>query len=128
MIMITNLQRRSDCNISLSISCFHINYHRVWSFEIENLCIGMKEGNHKFQFSIDLIINGIEFLRSKNDFPSGIYLFKVNYQNTGAMCLICSKVTIKTPERRQWCRSGVYIVNFEHISHLCDCWLKTSKC
>ena len=26
------------------------------------------------------------------------------------------KLTIETPERRQWCRSGVFIVNFEHIS------------
>ena len=25
------------------------------------------------------------------------------------------KLTIKTPERRQWRRSGVFIVNFEHI-------------
>ena len=24
---------------------------------------------------------------------------------------------MKTPERRQWRRSGVFIVNFEHISH-----------
>ena len=30
---------------------------------------------------------------------------------------ICSKLTIKTPERRYCCRSGVFIVNFEHISH-----------
>ena len=29
-----------------------------------------------------------------------------------------SKVTIKIPERRQWRRSGIIIVNFEHISHL----------
>ena len=28
------------------------------------------------------------------------------------------KVNIKTPERRHWRRSGVFIVNFEHISHL----------
>ena len=28
------------------------------------------------------------------------------------------KLTIKTPERRQWRLSGVFIVNFEHISHL----------
>ena len=27
-------------------------------------------------------------------------------------------LTIKTPERCQWRRSGVFIVNFEHISHL----------
>ena len=29
-----------------------------------------------------------------------------------------SKLTIKTPERRQCRRSGVFIVNFEHLLHL----------
>ena len=29
-----------------------------------------------------------------------------------------SKLTIKTPERRHWRRSRVFIVNFKHISHL----------
>ena len=27
-------------------------------------------------------------------------------------------LTMKTAERRQWLRSGVFIVVFEHISHL----------
>ena len=31
------------------------------------------------------------------------------------MCEICSKLTVKTPERR---RSGVFIVNFDHISYI----------
>ena len=31
--------------------------------------------------------------------------------------------TIKTPERRQRRRSGVFIVNFEHISHLAPVFL-----
>ena len=50
--------------------------------------------------------------------PAGIYLLKVNNRNTRTRCEICSKLTINTPERRQWRRSGVFIVNFEHISHL----------
>ena len=50
--------------------------------------------------------------------PVGIYLFKVNNRNSRARWEICSKLTIKTPEQRQWRRSGVFIVNFEHISHL----------
>ena len=45
-------------------------------------------------------------------------MFKVNNKNTRARSEICSKLTIKTPERRHWRRSGVFIVNFEHISHL----------
>ena len=28
---------------------------------------------------------------------------------------MCSKLTIKTQERLQWRRSGVFIFNFEHI-------------
>ena len=48
-------------------------------------------------------------------YPAGIYLLKVNNRNTRTRCEICSKLTIKTPERR---RSGVFIVNFDHISHL----------
>ena len=50
--------------------------------------------------------------------PAKIYLFKGNNRNTIKKYEICSKLTIKTPERRQWRRSGVLTVNFEHISHL----------
>ena len=31
---------------------------------------------------------------------------------------MCSKLTIKTAERREWSLSDVIIVKFEHISHL----------
>ena len=34
--------------------------------------------------------------------PAGFYMFKVNNRNTRARCEICSKLTIKTPERHQW--------------------------
>ena len=30
---------------------------------------------------------------------------------------MCSKLAMKTPEPRQWRRSGVFIVDFEHILH-----------
>ena len=50
--------------------------------------------------------------------PAGINLLKVNYRNTRTRYEICSKLTIKTPERRHWRRSGVFSVNFDHISHL----------
>ena len=50
--------------------------------------------------------------------PAGNYMFKVNNRNTRTRCEICSKLTIKTPERCHLRRSGVFIVNFEHISHL----------
>ena len=54
-------------------------------------------------------------LHSTLNIPADIYLLKVNNRNTRARCEICSKLTIKIPERR---RSGIFIVNFDHISHL----------
>ena len=50
--------------------------------------------------------------------PGNIYLFKVNNRNPRKRCEICSKLTIKTAERHQWRRFGVFIVDFEHISQL----------
>ena len=47
-----------------------------------------------------------------------IYLLKVNSRDTRTRCEICSKLTIKTPERRQWRRYDAFIVNSEHVSHL----------
>ena len=49
------------------------------------------------------------------DLPAGIHLLKVKNGNLRTSCRICSKSTIKIPERRQWRRSGIFIVNFEHI-------------
>ena len=57
-------------------------------------------------------------LASLSNNPAGIYLLKVNNRNTRKRCEICSKLTIKTPEQRQWRRCGVFIVNFKLISHL----------
>ena len=54
---------------------------------------------------------------SSYSIPVGIYLLKVNDRNTRARFEICSKLTIKTPEQRL-ASFDVFIVNFEHISHL----------
>ena len=49
--------------------------------------------------------------------PAGIYLFKVDNENTRTVFEI-SKLTIEAAERNQWRCSGVFIGNFEHNSHL----------
>ena len=41
---------------------------------------------------------------------------KSNSRNTRKRCEICSKLTMKTPERHHWRRSCVFIGNFENIS------------
>ena len=40
------------------------------------------------------------------------YMLKVNDKNTRTRCEICSKLTVKKLEWRQWCRFGVFTVNF----------------
>ena len=54
----------------------------------------------------------------KMGYPDGNYMFKVDNRNTRTRCEICSKLTVKTPERRNWRRSGVFILNFEHTIHI----------
>ena len=51
-------------------------------------------------------------------FPVGIYLLKVNNRSTRTRCETCSNLSIKTPTRRHWRPSGVFIVSFEHILYL----------
>ena len=47
---------------------------------------------------------------------AGIYLLKVSSRNTGTLCEICWKLSVKTPERRH---SGLFIfVNLKHILYI----------
>ena len=60
-----------------------------------------KEKNHKKSFKCDKCnrcYNWYSGLRQHS--PAGIYLLKVNNRNTRTRCVICSKLTIKIPERR----------------------------
>ena len=41
-----------------------------------------------------------------------------NNRNTRTRCELCSKLTIKTPKPCHEHRFGVFIVNFEHNSHI----------
>ena len=43
-------------------------------------------------------------------------MFKVNNRNTRTRSEVCSKLTIQTPERLQWHRSGVFTANFEQVN------------
>ena len=59
-----------------------------------------------------------QIITSVTLYPTAIYIFKTNNRNTRMSCEICSNLTIKTPERLKCRRSGVFIVEFELISHL----------
>ena len=56
---------------------------------------------------------------TERDTQSGITCSKLTMETLEQKCEICSQLTIKTPKRRRR-RFGVFIVNCEHISHLCS--------
>ena len=53
------------------------------------------------------------------------YILRINQRNTRKRCEICSKLTIKMPERRQWRCSGVF-VDFELVN-ICQDSASTEK-
>ena len=66
-------------------------------------------------FNVNVTIN---IRQTIENCSASMYLLKVNNRNTRTRCKTCSKLAIKTPELRQWHRSGVFIGNFEHILYL----------
>ena len=60
---------------------------------------------------------------------ANIYLFKVNQRNTSKRCETCSKLTIKTPERRHVTLVFLLLtLNIFHTFSLCfHCWIWASK-
>ena len=84
---------------------------------------GLKKSTSKITTTTRVLQNKVKDTNTRLEhvwsfLPAGIYLFKFNKGNTRTMCEICPKFIIKAPERRHWRRSGVSIVNFEHMLHL----------
>ena len=57
----------------------------------------------------------IHYQRYMGIAPAEIYLFKLNKDNTGLVCDICPKLTIKTQKWRHWRCSAVFIDKLEKI-------------
>ena len=84
----------------VSHTTFYIRFTK--SLEIIELCLTLYSNIEHMIF---------EELKTKMcPYPAGNYMFKVNNGNTRTL-------------QRQWRRSGVFIVNFEHISHLVQVFL-----
>ena len=79
-------------------SCL-IRQEHVVEFNFTNLVFSIK-------FFIQSKLNQVLFDLTLNNYrgtnPADVYLLKVNNRNTRTRCEISSKLTIKTPERRQW--------------------------
>ena len=85
---------RNKLSYSAILHCIHLHF---WSLHVTER-----------QSEIETICENINT-------PAGISLLKVNNGNTRSMYEICSKLTMRTSERRHWRRSGVFIGNFEKI-------------
>ena len=70
----------------------------------------------KKQASWLVSISGVNYLTGVH--PSQYLLVESQQQNFRKRSERCWKLTIKTPEWHHGRRYGVFIVNFEHISHL----------
>ena len=82
--------------------------------------------NHKiFDFTLDntqgffrALLNHSMKVKHQIQHPACIFLLKFNNISTRKRWEICSKLTIKTPERRNGTVLVYFFVNFEHISYL----------
>ena len=83
-------------------SIAHIKWTRlIWAFDRVQMCLWYLE---RFWDCINLVLaTGHHYfnqqLRKNRGNPAGIYLLKFNNRSTRTRCEICSKLTIKTPER-----------------------------
>ena len=105
-----------NCALNKKIFLFKSikSHFRLRSQEVILLRKNVLNGNYKYAFiwSKD---RKILLVRVK---LASIYLLKVNKRNTRTSCEICWKLTLKTPERRHWFRSGVFTVGVIRMSLL----------
>ena len=69
-------------------------------------------------FRLSLAIKIVSFSDYAKYCISSDCIIKAYHLSSTQPAFTYSKLTIKTPERRQWRRSGVFIVNFKHTSQL----------
>ena len=116
--LIISLQNSLDISESLNIFENYLNKIKMQHFEHFNTSIAghlnINSIRNKFEIIVETITNFDIFLISESKIDSTFNFCR----NTRTRCEICSKLTIKIPERRQWRFSGIFIVNFEHNSHL----------
>ena len=62
-----------------------------------------------FIWRILVHVHTCKFYQKLCTFPTNKDLHKVNYKNTRKRWKICSKLTLKTPEKLHWRHSGVFI-------------------
>ena len=134
LTMKTSRQRHKDTRTTMtSLWC-------LYDVALVSLFVNFEQISHIFfgvfifdfeQVNRDWFPNICKVVREKgptschqwNTFPAGNYMFQVNNRNIRTSCQICSELTINTSRRR----SGVFTVNFEHISGFLGGWKSLSQ-
>ena len=127
------LNTGTNCEI-----CSRFKRTALEHIRISQLLLGVQFGNLNMYFQTGLNLTSYEFICRSNiyiyiyifsiieivhlelyvelfKYPANIYLFKLNKRHVRTKCGMYSILVIKTTERRHSRRSGVFIVNFEHI-------------
>ena len=95
MFKVNNRNTRTRCEICSKLICESFN--EVYKMYIFNKSLDKIRSADEFWYCTrDLI----KYAQNCKIYPAGNYMFKVNNRNTRTRCEICSKLTIKTPERR----------------------------
>ena len=109
--------------ISLSCNGSFISFPIIFTKSIKSISpVSKIELNHHVKSLPNTELSSTEkdYLHAITRNPPNIYQLKVNNRKSRNRCKICSKLTIKTPDRCRQCRSDV----FEYISHFFYCcWL-----
>ena len=85
---------------------FHINvtYENLNNIIVFSVTAFTLIASNKMKIEIFLIQSNIDKAGALLVYnPAGNYMFRVNNRNTRATCEICSKLTIKIPERCLYC-------------------------
>ena len=125
IVVIVNFPIFTGKHLCWSLQAYNFIKKRLHRFFLKNL---RKFKNKFFQRTTRVAVYVLAIVQRRavviyasfrsNHSPAGIYLLKANIRNARTSCEIYSNLTMKTPERRHWLRSGIFIVNVEHISHL----------
>ena len=110
--------KRALCEFLEPAFCFHVHYggYSLDGETVSKECCSWRKRSNLVSKGIFRLIQRLW----KVKYPSQqiFTCAKSTIEIAERKCKICSKLTIKTTEWHQWLWSGVFIVNFEHISHL----------
>ena len=108
---------RKFCSIELVLNCYLCKALRIYSFRRRHLFLIIASGRSRLAagkgfLSRWLLLYILYFVHLVH------WHHPVNNRNTRIRFEICLKLTIKTAEQHQWRCPGIFIIHFEHVSHL----------